>query len=206
MIPLSQGVTVLWKKILASKKNKHNQTLSYWEVSYLSRGLIHRKNKPDKILAIIPKPQFHLWKTSRRSNSALKVNKKRTLLTRFMGVGQSDVPPICQLSQEFLLQCNNFQFLFTWNHFETANLLWESLKSCFSFPNQSFIWDTFLTHCSEESQYGEGPKGNTGILGPYAVGKALSCVIPTRYREKGNTFSAINIRHFIYHQIKITHK
>lgn len=131
---------------------------------------------------------------------------KRTLLTRFMGVGQSDVPPICQLSQEFLLQCNNFQFLFTWNHFETANLLWESLKSCFSFPNQSFIWDTFLTHCSEESQYGEGPKGNTGILGPYAVGKALSCVIPTRYREKGNTFSAINIRHFIYHQIKITHK
>lgn len=175
-------------------------------MSYLSRGLIHRKNKPDKILAIIPKPQFHLWKTSRRSNSALKVNKKRTLLTRFMGVGQSDVPPICQLSQEFLLQCNNFQFLFTWNHFETANLLWESLKSCFSFPNQSFIWDTFLTHCSEESQYGEGPKGNTGILGPYAVGKALSCVIPTRYREKGNTFSAINIRHFIYHQIKITHK
>lgn len=76
MIPLSQGVTVLWKKILASKKNKHNQTLSYWEVSYLSRGLIHRKNKPDKILAIIPKPQFHLWKTSRRSNSALKVNKE----------------------------------------------------------------------------------------------------------------------------------
>lgn len=64
------------KKKLSIKRNKHNQTLSYWEVSYLSHGLIHCKNKPDEILAIIPKPQFHLWKTSRRSNSALKVHKE----------------------------------------------------------------------------------------------------------------------------------
>lgn len=117
------------KKKLSIKRNKHNQTLSYWEVSYLSHGLIHCKNKPDEILAIIPKPQFHLWKTSRRSNSALKVHKENPSDPLY-GC-RSDAPPIRQLSQEFLLQCNNFQFPFTWNHFETANLLWESLKSYF---------------------------------------------------------------------------